>query len=83
MSINVDSMPQDVREALPEEARNLFIAAYNSALDNSGNEESAMRIAWQTIEHNEHYERGQDGKWQRKPDMSAVPRGGVATMPNS
>jgi cation transport regulator len=78
-----ENLPQDVKDALPEEAQGLYIAAYNSFLDNSGDEEAAKNVAWHTIERNEHYKRGEDGKWHRLPDMSAVPRGGVSTMPNS
>ncbi len=78
-----ENLPQDVKNSLPEELQGIFMAAYNSFLTNSNDEQSAMRVAWQTIERNEHYKRGEDGKWQRLPDMSAVPRGGVATMPNS
>lgn len=64
--LTIENLPQDVRETLPEEAQRLYIAAYNSFLDNSKNEEAAARVAWQTIERNEHYTRGQDGKWQRR-----------------
>jgi cation transport regulator len=63
-----ENLPQDVRDALPEEAQSLFMAAYNSVLDNNGDERAAARIAWQTIETNEHYERGEDGKWHRLAD---------------
>lgn len=74
-----ENLPQDAKEALPEEAQHLFIAAYNSILDNNGDEQAAARIAWQTIETNEHYERGRDGKWQRIPDTAAK-KGGDRTM---
>lgn len=66
-----DTLPQEIKESLPEEAQNLFIAAYNSFLENSHNEEAAKRVAWQTIERNEHFVRGADGKWQRTPHEDA------------
>lgn len=81
--LTLENLPQDVKDTLPEEAQNMFIAAYNSVLDNNGDDNAAMNVAWQTIERNPHYQRGEDGKWQRLPDMSAVPRGAVSTMPNS
>jgi cation transport regulator len=71
-SLNVDNLPQDVKDALPEEAQHLFIAAYNSVLSNNNDEQAASRIAWQTIETNEHYERGEDGKWHRLPDNAGM-----------
>lgn len=64
--LTTENLPQDVREALPQEAQGLYIAAYNSFLANSNSEEAAARVAWQTIELNDHYVRGEDGKWHRK-----------------
>lgn len=67
--LTIDTLPQDVKDALPSEAQRLYIAAYNSVLDNSKSEETAARVAWQTIELNEHYTRDADGKWyRRKPE---------------
>jgi cation transport regulator len=79
--MTVDNLPQDVKDSLPEEAQGIFVAAYNSFLSNSKDEEAAKRVAWQTIELNEHYAKGEDGKWQRLPDRSASTHGGVSTMP--
>ncbi|UBF28187.1 ChaB family protein [Kovacikia minuta CCNUW1] len=79
--MTIDNLPQDVKDSLPEAAQNIFVAAYNSFLANSHDEEAAKRVAWQTIERNEHYTRGGDGKWYRSPDESANTRGGVSTMP--
>lgn len=66
--MSLDNLPADVKNALPEEAQHLFIAAYNSVLANNHDREAASRIAWQTIENNEHYVRSEDGKWKRVPD---------------
>ena len=77
--LTIDNLPQDARDSLPEEAQHLFIAAYNSILDNNGDEQAAARIAWETIETNEHYERSRDGKWQRIPDTAAK-KGGDKKM---
>ncbi|WP_416674035.1 ChaB family protein [Egbenema bharatensis] len=65
--LTIDNLPNDVKESLPEEAQSLYIAAYNSIID-SGNEESARQVAWQTIERNEHYARDDNGKWYRLPE---------------
>lgn len=77
--LTVETLPQEAKNSLPEEAQHLFIAAYNSILENNGDEQTAARVAWQTIETNEHYERSQDGKWQRLPDTAAQ-KGGDRTM---
>lgn len=65
--MTVDSLPQDVRDALPEDAQQIFIAAYNSIFENNGDRDAAMKVAWQSIEHNEIYTRGANGKYIRKP----------------
>jgi len=65
--MTVDSLPEDVRNAMPADAQQIFIAAYNSIFENNGNHEDAMRVAWQSIEHNEIYTRGENGKYIRKP----------------
>lgn len=66
--MNLDKLPEDVKNALPEEAQHLFIAAYNSVFANNHDQDAASRVAWQTIENNEHYVRSEDGKWKRVPD---------------
>lgn len=68
----IDTLPNDVKTALPEEAQHLYIAAYNSFFDNSKDPEAAARVAWQTIECNESYEQGDDGKWHRLPEQQAM-----------
>lgn len=69
--LTAEDLPQDVRESLPGEAQQLFIAAYNSILENNGDKEMARQVAWQTIENNEHYERAEDGKWRRKMQVDS------------
>lgn len=63
--LTIDTLPENVKESLPQEAQLLYIAAYNSFLENGHDEAAAETVAWQTIERNEHYGRGEDGKWHR------------------
>lgn len=63
--LTLDTLPSEVKDSLPQEAQHLYIAAYNSFLENSNDEAAATKVAWQTIERNEHYGQGQDGKWHR------------------
>lgn len=81
--ITAETLPQDVKEALPQEAQQLYIAAYNSFLENSQDEAAAARVAWQTIERNEHYVRGEDGKWHRFAEENGGEHGALGTMPQS
>ena len=63
--LTLENLPQDVKAALPQEAQQLYLAAYNAFFANSHDEEAATRVAWQTLELNEHYAKGEDGKWHR------------------
>lgn len=63
--MTVDTLPQEVRDALPADAQQVFIAAYNSIFANNGDKDAAMKVGWQSIEHSELYTRGADGKYQR------------------
>ena len=81
--LTLENLPQEVKESLPGEAQRLFLAAYNSFLNNSKNEEAALQVAWQTIEHNEHYARGADGKWYALPDETGGSHGALGSMPQS
>jgi cation transport regulator len=75
----VDNLPSEVREQLPDGAQRIFLAAFNSAQSDGLSEEGARSVAWNTIKYE--YEQGEDGKWQRKPQPSnihnkALPTGG-------
>lgn len=62
--MSVQSLPQDVRDQLPEDAQHIFVAAFNSIFENNGDREQAMTVAWQTIEHSDRYVKGANGKWE-------------------
>lgn len=79
--LTMENLPQDARESLPEDAQRLFMAAYNSALENTKSEDSAKRIAWQTIKQNASYRCDENGKWHRLPeaDGDRSPLGNMTT----
>jgi cation transport regulator len=66
----LDEFPSEVKEQLPEGARNIFLAAFNSASGDGLDEEAAMRVAWNTVRHD--YEQGADGSWQRKSEENNI-----------
>jgi cation transport regulator len=43
-------LPDSVRNNLPEHAREVYRAAYNSAEEQYGEEACAHRVAWSTVE---------------------------------
>jgi cation transport regulator len=80
---NLSDLPQDVRDALPEDAQHIFMTAFNSIMDNSGDQETAARVAWETIERDENYVRGESGKWERITQTSEGSHGALPTMSGS
>ena len=62
----IDDLPPSVKEHLPKPAQEIFRAAFNSALEEYGEEERACRVAWGAVKRD--YEKGDDGKWHRKPE---------------
>jgi cation transport regulator len=59
-----EDLPESVRKHLPEHAQRIFLAAFNSAAEQYGEEERAFRVAWSAVERD--YEKGEDGQWHRK-----------------
>jgi cation transport regulator len=68
--MTLDSLPQELKDSLPVEAQHSFVAAFNAFFENSNDQESALQSAWKSLELDEHYTRGADGKWTRLPDTS-------------
>lgn len=70
---DVQELPEDVREALPDHAQEIYKEAFNSAWeqyddpedrrDDQSHEETAHQIAWSAVKGE--YEKV-DGEWQKK-----------------
>lgn len=68
-----DELPQDVRDALPDHAQEIYREAFNSAWDqyrdpedregDASREETAHAVAWSAVK--DEYEKV-DGEWQRE-----------------
>jgi cation transport regulator len=62
-------LPESVRDHLPEHAREIYRAAYNSAWDEYGHDEArAHRVAWGAVERQ--YHKSSDGTWERNAEAS-------------
>jgi cation transport regulator len=70
-------LPEDVQDALPEHAQEIYRAAYNSAWEeykhpedrrgDASREETAHSVAWSAVK--KEYEKDEDsGKWKKKAD---------------
>lgn len=58
----VDELPAEIKDQLPNHAQQMFMAAFNSAQSDGMDEESAKRVAWNSVK--EKYKQGADGQWQ-------------------
>ncbi|MBD2247200.1 ChaB family protein [Nostoc sp. FACHB-888] len=65
-----NELPDDIREQLPEHAQQIFAAALSAAQSNGMSEEGAREVAWNSVKNE--YQPGDDGKWQRKPEDTAI-----------
>jgi cation transport regulator len=44
-----EALPDSVRNHLPAHAQDIFVGAFNSALDEYGDEQRAFRVAWAAV----------------------------------
>ncbi|MDZ8027686.1 MAG: ChaB family protein [Nostoc sp. DedQUE11] len=63
-------LPEDIKQQLPEHAQQIFAAALNAAQSDGLSEQGAREVAWNSVKNE--YEPGKDGKWQRKPEDTAI-----------
>ena len=76
----LEDLPSDIREQLTDGAQQIFLAAYNSAQQDGMSEEAALKVAWNSIQEN--YNKGEDGKWHRKPDSAGIHHKAITTGGN-
>jgi cation transport regulator len=60
----LDDLPDSVKRNLPEHARKIYRAAYNSAEGQYDEESRAHRVAWSAVEQK--YEKNDNGEWVEK-----------------
>ncbi len=73
---NRDELPEQVQEALPADAQDIYKEAYNSAYEqyadpddrdgDASREEVAHRVAWSAVKNK--YEKNDNGDWVSKGD---------------
>jgi cation transport regulator len=62
-SSNTD-LPSSVKSHLPEHAQSIYRKAFNSALEQYKEEETACKVAWAAVKHE--YEKSSNGMWVKK-----------------
>jgi len=77
---SLEALPQDVQNKLPQEAQQIFMAAFNSASKNGLSEDAARETAWNSVKNS--YTEGENGQWHHYPEggTGQAPQG---TMPQS
>jgi cation transport regulator len=66
----LEDLSSEVKEQLTYGSEQYFLAAFNSACENGMDEKSAMDVAWNSLGVN--FEKGQDGKWHKKPEEPGI-----------
>ena len=62
----INALPDSVTNHLPKHAQEIFLAAFNSAIEEYNEEETAFKVAWSAVKHK--YEKGEDGNWHKKAE---------------
>ncbi|AFY87017.1 MAG: putative cation transport regulator ChaB [Chroococcidiopsis cubana SAG 39.79] len=67
---NVEELPAEITEKLPQHGQQIFLAAFNAAQSDGMSEDAATNVAWNSV--SQEYEQGEDGQWHQKPEDPAV-----------
>ncbi len=63
---HIEELPDSVTAHLPKHAQEIFLAAFNNALKEYNNEETAFKVAWSAVKRD--YEKGENDNWHKKPE---------------
>ncbi len=60
----LDDLPDQIKDNLPRQAQEIWMEAYNSALSEYGEEETAAKVAWAAVKNK--YKKSESGEWSEK-----------------
>ncbi len=60
----ITDLPDSVQDNLPERAQKIYLAVFNSAHEQYGDEVTAIKVAWSAVKKK--YEKNKAGKWIQK-----------------
>ncbi|KAB8330559.1 cation transport regulator ChaB [Scytonema tolypothrichoides VB-61278] len=69
---NIDELSQELKDQLqelPQEGKQIFVAAFNAAQSDGISEQGAREVAWNSVKNQ--YEKGSDGKWHARGEVTA------------
>jgi cation transport regulator len=61
---SLKDLPERVRDNLPHHGQEIYKEAFNSALEEYKEEETAHKVAWSAVKNK--YEKDDNGKWKSK-----------------
>ena len=80
MAKQLEQFPAEIRENLLDGAQQIFVTAYNSAIEDGLSEEAATQVAWNSLHPN--YEQGPDGKWHIRANEPGIHGKAITTGGN-
>jgi cation transport regulator len=76
---STETLPQDA-QSLPQEAKQIFMAAFNAAAEDGFSEDGAHEVAWSSVKNT--FAQDSNGEWHFKAE-SLDSRSTTGTMPAS
>ena len=70
----LEDLPSEVTEKLPQHGQQLFMTAYNAVSENGMDEKNATQVAWNSVKNS--YQQDKDGNWV-SIENSNVDRGNI------
>ncbi len=61
---SIEDLPSNIRAHLPVHAQEIYKEAFNNALEQYGNEQTAFKVAWSAVK--KRYEKNNYGQWVQK-----------------
>lgn len=62
----IEDLPAELKDSMPEGARRIFVAAYQSAMSDGLNEEEARQVGFNSLRNM--YVQNENGQWEQKPE---------------
>ncbi len=66
----LNQLPPEIKDKLPEHAQQIFGAAFNSAKEDGMSQEAAISVGWNSLKDS--YEQGSDGQWKLKKEDTNI-----------
>lgn len=61
---SIKELPKNVRGVLPQKAQEIYLAAFNNALEHYKDEDTARKVAWNAVKNK--YQKNSAGEWVRR-----------------